>query len=287
MGFSSFDDLVYKLTTLGQQNTINFEKITSNGAASAAGRWHEFLTGTGVPSAVSFTGTAGVATQLTSSTAGAMTLVEGNVSTSTRHLLNWISWTNSTTVSPASLWLCDFLLYYPSNVVTGAATSLNNTATLPRYTDGKGVMCVVAVQTVNGAASPALTLTYTATDASGSTSSQSATVTAPANSAPVSTLYLNNGSPFLPIPAGNVGIKSISSYTLASGTTGTAAFILCKPLAQIPIGTTYLPSARDCVFQMPSFPQIQDGACLGLIGMVGGAMAASSSIFGQIRYGWG
>ena len=287
MGFSSYDDFINQTTSNNKTNQWYFQKVSSNAGASTAGRWHEFLTANGIPSAVSFSGSAGVATSLSSSTAGAMTLIEGNVGPNTRHLTNMMAWTNSTTVSPASLILCDFLLYYPACVVTGSPTALNNSTTLPRYADGKGVMAIIAVQTALGAASPALTLTFTATNSAGTTSSQSATLTSPGNSAPISTLFANSGGGFLPIPAGNVGVTKIDSYTLGSGTTGTVAMILVKPLMQIPLGTTYLPSARDTVFQMPSFPEIEDGACLGFIGMVGGAMAASSHIGGFIKYAWG
>ena len=193
MGFSSLDDMISEISSGKYQHT-RFQKVSSNGATSAAGRWHEWFTATGIPAAGSFTGTAGVATQMTRTTTGAMD-VNADVSTDTRHLLSGSMWTASSVITPATAILVDMLLYYPACVVTGTPTTLDNTATLPRYTNGKGVMCIIAVQTALGAASPALTLTYT--DDSSNTGNASSAMTSPANSAPISTMFAaGTGAPF-------------------------------------------------------------------------------------------
>lgn len=283
-GFSSLDDLVTEITTNGKFDSIFFQKTFANGATSAAGRWHESFTANGIPAAGSFSGTAGVATQMTRSTTGALD-VGANVSTDLRSLLSMQLWTASTTMVPAVTMLCDFLMYYPANVVTGTATTLNNTATLPRYTDGVGVRCIVATQTAHGAASPALTLNYR--DTGDADQAAPFAMTSPVNSAPISLLYAYNASPFVPMAAGDVGIKRINSYTLASGTTGTVAFVLVKPLAVIPLLAANTASERDFLSQLPSLPRIQDDACLGFITLIGGAMTTSQSIQGVIGHGWG
>jgi hypothetical protein len=112
-------------------------------------------------------------------------------------------------------------------------------------------------------------------------------MTSPVNSAPISLLYAYNASPFVPMAAGDVGIKRINSYTLASGTTGTVAFVLVKPLAVIPLLAANTASERDFLSQLPSLPRIQDDACLGFITLIGGAMTTSQSIQGVIGHGWG
>ncbi len=288
MGFSSLDAIVNAATVDGKTNAIFWQKASANSGAGAAGRWYELLSSPGVPSAVTFSGSAGVATALNSSTVGAMPLIEGNVSPNTRHMISMSAWSNSTTVAPAQLILCDFLLYYPVNVVTGTPTTLNNSVTLPRYTDGIGVQAICSVSAAGalGAASPALTFTFTATDSAGTTSSQTGILTSPGNSAPTRTCFASNGGVFLPIPNGRVGVRRIDSYTLASGTAGTVNFILVKPLATIPLAATYIASERDLLYQIPALPQIQDGACLGWLVMPGGNMAANSNIMGTIRYAW-
>lgn len=284
MGFSSVDDLVNEITTNGKFQRSTFQKTSINGATSAAGRWHSLFQGNGIPSAGSYTGTAGVATVLNSSSAGALPLGDSTVTPDTRHLLNIQAITPSTVVTPASLILCDFLLYYPACVVTGTPTTMNNTATLPRYADGVGVQCIVETQTANGATTPALTLNYR--DQSDS-DQDGLVMTSPVASAPIGNLYAYNGGPFLPIASGDTGIKRINSYTLASGTTGTVAFVLVKPLAEIPLLAANTASERDYLTQLPSLPQIQDNACLGFIMLIGGAMTTVQTVMGKVEMGWG
>ena len=274
--------MISEMTVNAKTNWIDFQKTSSNGATSVAGRWHEMLTWTGVPSALSFSGSAGAGTQLTASTTGAFPQYEGNVSTDLRFLLNLMAYTPSSTVTPASLLICDMLLYYPALVVTGTPTTMSGSG-LSRYTDGKGVRAFCAVQSAIGVASPALTFTYAADDSS----SQTAVMTAAANSQPISACFPNNGGVFFPVPAGKLGVKSLTSYTIASGTSGTVAVVLCKPLIQIPLCAQYQSSERECLNQFPSLPQIQDGACLGGLVMVGGAMTTLQTVLGRLQYCWG
>ena len=117
-GFSSLDDLVTEITTNGKFSSMFFQKTFANGATSAAGRWHETFSGTGIPAAGTFSGTAGVATQMNRSTVGALD-IGANVSTDLRSLLTMQMFTPSTTMVPAVVILCDFLLYYPTSIVTG------------------------------------------------------------------------------------------------------------------------------------------------------------------------
>jgi hypothetical protein len=209
--------------------------------------------------------------------------IGANVSPDTRHLLNLIMYTPTTTMCPATLVLCDFLVIYPSLVVTGTPTTLTPT-TLPRYTDGKGVMGIVSVVSALGAASPALTFSYTDQDDNPSVASA---ITSPVASAALSKLFLVDGSPFIRIANGDVGIKTLTSYTLASGTTGTVSAFLVKPLCNIPLLALNTASERDFLYQLPSLPRIYDGACLAFLVCVGGAMIASALLNGQGDLGWG
>ena len=282
MGFASVDAMVAAITG-GQNLKTVFQKTSNNAAASTAGRWHDTLQWTGVPTQMSLGGTAGTAVQLTSSTAGALP-IGGNVSPDTRHLLNLAAWSPTATVVPATLILCDFLLMYPSLVVTGTPTTLTNGVGLPRYTNGEGVQGIVTVNSALGAASPALTFTYT--DNGGTGSNVASAHTSPGNSAPLSTCFQTDGSPFIRLASGDNGIRSVQSYTLSAGTTGTASLILCKPLATIPLLAINTASERDFVYQLPSLPRIEDGACLGFLVQVGGAMASSSTIMGYADMAW-
>ena len=149
MAIQSLDNMMASISG-GKYNKGYFQKVSVNATASAAGRWHEFFTANGIPSAGAFSGTAGVATQMTESTAGALNVGQSTVTPDIKHLLNIKAQSPTATLVPTTMYLVDFLLYYPALVVTGTATTLNNTATLPRYTNGEGVMAFAAVQTTLG-----------------------------------------------------------------------------------------------------------------------------------------
>ena len=67
----------------------------------------------------------------------------------------------------------------------------------------------------------------------------------------------------------------------------TAALVLAKPLATIPLSIASLMTEKDFWNQLPSAPQIKDGACLGFIIGTGAAMAASTTLAGAIETVWG
>jgi len=282
MAINGMDSLIAAYSA-GQSAKGYFQKATSNAATSAAGRWHELFTATGIPTAGSFTGTAGVATVMNASTQGALYTGTASVSPDIKNLVSWKIQSPTATLVPASFYLVDFLLYYPACVVTGTPTTLNNTATLTRYTDGVGVFPIIAVQTAHGAAAPALTLNYR----DPSDNDQNGLVmTSPVNSAAISTCYLNNGSPFLPLATTDNGVKRINSYTLASGTTGTVAMVLVKIIAEIDLYAINTGVLADYIANTPTFPKIEDDACLGIIGVCGGAMVASAVLSGTITTVW-
>jgi hypothetical protein len=219
------------------------------------------------------------------STQGALNVGTASVTPDVRHATALKIQSPTATLVPTTFYLVDFLLYYPSLVVTGTPTVLNNAATLPRYTNGNNVFPIITVQTALGAASPALTFTYT--DDGGTGSNVGLAMTSPANSAPVSTLFLNNGNPFLPLAGTDKGVRKIDSYTLASGTTGTVAVCLVKVLAEIDIYAINTGNLIDFLTGSDILPVIEDNACLGLIGVTGGAMVSSSVFSGTLSNIWG
>lgn len=285
-GFPTNDDFLNETTVNGKRRTIMFSKISSNGGTSAAGRYHEFFTASGLPIANALSGSAGVATQLSRTSDGALD-IGADVSTDLRFLASGAIWTSSNVIAPATAILVDMLLYYPSCVVTGTPTSLNNTATLPRYTSGDGVMGIAFVQTAYGAAQPALTFTYT--DNAGNTGQVSpAAISTPVNSAVKSTMHAQSaGNPWIPLLTGDSGIRKIDSYTLANGTTGTACFALCKPIVEMPIMAQSMPSERNFMHMLPPLEQIEDGACLAWLILLGGSMTTNQTISGVLKTVWG
>jgi len=287
MGFSSIDDLVNEITTNGKFLKAPYQKVSNNAINSAAGRWHETLQWNGNPAAVTLTGTAGTAVALNDATSGAW-YHGGNVAADTKHILSALAMSPSAGIVPATAILCDFLVNYPSLVVTGTPSTLTPTA-LTRYTSGEGVQAIVSVVGALGASQPALTFTYT--DQGGVAGNVAGACAPPVASAPASTLFQDlatgAGGPFVRLAAGDRGIRSVQSYALATGTTGTASLMLVRPLATIPLLAINTASERDYLYQLPSLPQVVDGACLGWIIQVGSTMGPSSVFLSTLDLGWG
>lgn len=284
-GWTSFSDFINEVTVNQKYMISPFAKVSANGGAGTARYWYEYYTATGNPAAGPLTGAAGTGTQIKQSVQGCGIPIGANVSTDIRSLLSLQMVSPTATVVPAYVYLVDFLIYHPACVVTGTPTTLS-AVSLPRYTDGKGVYPIIAVQSVFGAAVPSLTLTCTYDDDSSAAMAQA--LVSPANSAVTTTLLAYGGSPLGCLPAGKLGVKAVGSYAINSGgTTGTAAIFLVKVLAQIPLVAQSVTTERDFLNQIPGAPRIYDDAVLGFIISPGGAMATSSVLMGAVGMGWG
>jgi hypothetical protein len=223
----------------------------------------------------------------------------GNVSTDTKHLLNMAAVTAVATGVPAVLMLVDLLQVYPfldANSLSAQALTNQNAQT--RYANGLGVRAFMVPNRLSatiGATAHNLQLSYTNT-ASVAARAMPVTVSATA-SLPATQFKLthtglaaNQYGPFLPMAQGDQGIKSVETYqqTAASGTANTFYdLIMCKPLATIPLTTASVAAERDLVNQLPSMPQIKDGACLGWLYFAGNATGASTNFYGSLDLGWG
>lgn len=220
--------------------------------------------------------------------------------TATKHLLTMSAQTAGATTVPITLLLVDLLgCYARIDGNTGTQLTLANSLTLPRYTDGKGVMAYsVVAPTTTGASAHNITLEYTNQSNVG-TRNLPQTVAATA-SAVNSHIYhtgtaANNIGPFLPLQAGDTGIRSVQKWqqSAANGTASTFTnLVLAKPIMEIQVTTQFLLSERDMLNQFPSLPMIQESAatsnaCLSWLAYSGAATPANTNFFGVLRYAWG
>ena len=177
-------------------------------------------------------------------------------------------------------------------VISSAGTGTHTvTAGLPRYEDGAGVKAFSVVSTVLGAGVPTLRATYTnSLGVAGRLTPGTLPISKTA--AAVGLIeYSGTGAgkygPFLPMAAGDAGIRSIEqtnySVTHVSGET---AWCLCRPLTSLPIGAVGVITERDLLNQFPSLPRIRDGACLAWLLMNGAATPANSGFYGNVDFGW-
>lgn len=223
----------------------------------------------------------------------------GNVSADTKHILNMAAVTAVGTGVPGVLMLVDLLQVYPfldANSLSAQTLTNNNAQT--RYADGKGVRAYMTLNRLSaalGAVAHNMQINYTNTvPTSGRT--LPVQVAATVSTVPAtfrinhSGIAANQYGPFLPMAAGDQGIQSVQTYTQSAASGGANSFydlILCKPLATIPLTTTSVMAERDLVNQLPSMPQIKDGACLGWLYFAGAAVGANANFYGSVDVGWG
>ena len=70
-------------------------------------------------------------------------------------------------------------------------------------------------------------------------------------------------------------------------TSGSLALVLCKPLTSLPITVLGVQSERNLLNQLPSMPQIYDGANLNFLMFTGAAYAAGGTVTGYIECAFG
>lgn len=295
MGFSSLSDLISELTASTPKRHMRpILKIRPNTAGVAA-TWESLWAMAGDPQAGDLTGTALNAIQCNDSTVGAV-YHGGNVSADTKHLTKLGFMTIGTAVAPGYVILYDRLLYYPQiNASVNTNQALVNGVGLPRYTDGKGVRMWIEVTTAFGVTTGVLTYGssgYTNTaDVTGRQHGVTVNTTASSavNRLPHSgSTQNNNYNPFLPLQAGDLGVKSVQSIQFTTAhASGVCALVLGYPLASIPIADASSYAEREFCFQLPSFPRVYDGACLGLLMVGSGALNANTPFSADIEVAWG
>lgn len=295
MGFTSQDDFIAEVTQNGKFWRADWNKITG-AAAYTAGRWYDMSSLNGTPVANSYPGTALTWKDCDDATGNGTDIFGlwhgGNVSTDTKHLMNIGAYTAVATGVPSVLMLCDMQGYYPGiNMNTLSAQTLLGTPTL-RYTNGTGCRAFLRVLSTTGATAHNVALSYTN---QASTAGRALPVTVACTASAIvphvthSGTAANNYGPFLPMASGDTGIKSVQTITLsaASGSASTAALVIVKPLATLPLTTLGVAGERDLMNQLPSMPQVKDGACLTWMLFTGAAAAASTNYYGYTDLAYG
>ena len=219
----------------------------------------------------------------------------GNVSPSIKNVLNIAAYSGAATSAPAVLMLVDQVaMFTVSSVTTTGAQNFTGTQTLPRYATGAGLQAFIVPSVVMGAGTPTIQLGYT--NAAGTASRLTpaspslpiATTTSPVGSIIYSGTGAGKYGPFMPLQAGDTGIRSIQSINLsATMTSGSLVVILCKPLFTLPLTTVGVASERDLVNQLPSMPQIVDGANLQWLMYAGAATPVNTAYYGSLDVAWG
>ena len=291
MAFNGVDAIVTSKTA-GKTRRTNFNRTVVTGATSAAGRWHELLSGAGTGGPMTLTGTAGAGIACNGATAGRLP-IGPNVASDLQHLISMLAVTGGATLAPATLLLTDIIHLYPSCVLTGAPTALSNhpvwTGTGDtRMTNANGVQASLIVTSATTAASGQITPTYV--DEAGNSQAAPSPLYAPATATPIGALYgqtstaVTVGGPYMPLAAGDIGVRQITSYTINTGaTSGVGCFVLHRPIEEIPLAAANVPGLLEWILG----ERIYDDACLGFLIQIGGAATVGQQITGSLKTVWG
>lgn len=205
--------------------------------------------------------------------------------------------TSTTNATPMNAILLDYLLYYPS-IDDGTLDEqvMDNTITLPRYTDGKGVM-MMAVTT--GARTGGQTFQVKYTNQDGVTGKLSGICVQNAatyiGSITNSDRAINNSSSwFIPLADGDSGVRAVESVTMISGVdVGLFSIILVKPLAQTcfresqisTAGTINTPYEKDFLISNGELVRIYDDAFLNFVVLPQAALS-TTILRGDLKVIW-
>ena len=201
---------------------------------------------------------------------------------------------------PAVFMLVDRLGFYPiTTTTTTGDQALDNTVVFPtgRHTNGAGLRAYVvcssgAATTAMGAGTPNIRMTYT--NQAGTAGQLTPTVLpAGTTAAPKgSIVYSGTGAgkygPFMPLAAGDSGIRSVQQFNLsATYTSGVLNLVICRPLLTLPMTTIGVAAERDLLNQVPSLPRVYDGANLSWLMYAGAATPVNSAFTGHLDFAYG
>jgi hypothetical protein len=205
--------------------------------------------------------------------------------------------TSTTNATPMNAILLDYLLYYPSiDDGTTDEQVMDNTVTLPRYSDGKGVM-MMAVTTGLRVGGQTFRVKYTNQD--GVTGRLSGLVTQNAaayiGSITNSDRAINNSTSWMiPLADGDTGVRAVESVTMISGVdVGLFSIILVKPLAQTcfresqisTAGTINTPYEKDFLIPTGEMPRIYDNAFLNFVTLPQASLS-TTALIGDLKVVW-
>lgn len=259
---------------------------------TAAGIWFDVSMSPGNPVPNYYIGPAGVFTPLKRSTDGGLDHgpAVGQFGYK-KFLRKLLAITPTATAAPLTMVLMDYIGFYGFIDESILDTQfLDNSVAPTRYTDGLGVQLMPVVVAAHAGGQP-FTVSYTNSDGVAGRTTSSVTMTTQVVNGTVlhsSAANVNNNGPFLPLQAGDKGVRSVQSVTIGgTGDVGLFSLVMVKPLATLDIRGIDAPTEIDYFTDCGcSLPEIQDDAYLNFVVLPVGTLAAAP-IHGMIETTWG
>jgi hypothetical protein len=207
----------------------------------------------------------------------------------------------TTTSQNQILVLMDYLLYYPFVDLDAVAEeqTFTNIVTLPRYTDGAGVMMMMVSQSATaGGGSFTVKYTNSAGTQEQVTATEYCVAAQPSGAIVNATTNASSANPFIALASGDKGVRSVQSVTMLGANGGLGAIVLVKPLmwtyvreecrraTSSPVESNGDATELERIRMQSGTAQIVDGAVLGFIGKTSAGTIASSVLVGTLETVW-
>ena len=300
MGYSSQDDMISQITTNGKLDTVVYQKTSV--AVGQAGHWQHLLNSAGSIPAATFGGAEATFVSTDNTWSEGAIAIGDKTAPATKHILSMGAGVVAAAGAPWFILPIDLVGYAKlttTNVSTTGTKTItttpisNTAANVHRYPNGEGLRLFIASYAAMGANAPTMQVTYTnSAGTTGKVTTAGCVSTASATSGTI----LNSGNaankygPFLPLAAGDTGVKDIESV-IWGGTahaSGSVFVGLCKPLCMpIPVPATGLYNMVDFVNTLPSMPRLKNGANVTFLVFGTGATTAAATVYANFDYGWG
>lgn len=275
-GFDSFADLVQEIGK-GKFYEVFFRKDGSG--VVTANRWYDLWPCGGIPMSGVYTLVpADTLRQFDATTIGTPYLPVPSGS-DTLHLIGVQATTVSTTGNLQAI-IYDRVAAYDGGAISTSLRSMTNTLSAQRYigTGDPGLQIMVCCQSATGAtASTLASLNYTDNEGNAaavpvaSVPDWLVSAPTPSSTVPAVVVLPHNGSagitwgPFMPLAAGDTGVRSITDYTSGGlGNTGTISMALVKPLG-VAFANGLSSQRVDFSQTMFGMERLFSGACLGAV----------------------
>lgn len=275
-GFGSLRDFL--IAEENGRNHYSFWRKTPS-QTTTAGIWFDMSMSPGNPPPQYYAASPLVFQTLSKSGDGGINHGVNVGSTYYKFLKRFLIMSASATGLPMPFILADYLGFYPFiDESINDIQTLTNSSSITRYTDGVGVkIMAVSVAPASGATSPTISVSYTNSDGtSGRTTPNWLMNLATANGSILSsdTGATISASPFIPLQSGDLGVRSIESVTVTSGSeVGLFALVLVKPLlTSVLLEQTAPTDVVPHAFQA-QMPRIYDDAFLNLITLPNGSLS--------------
>lgn len=245
---------------------------------TVAGAWFDYSMAPGNPAPQYYAAAPLVAQTMSRSGDGGIQH-GGNVSPSAKYLRKITAMAVTAAGVPQRLYLLDYLMFYPFvDMGTPDEQSMDNTQTLPRYTDGDGVKLMAVLVAPHGLVGDTFFVTYTNQDGTAGrvTPLHTMTTAVTVNGTILTTQTAGAGrfGPFMALQQGDTGIRSVEAVQCTNGTdVGLFTLVLVRPLAEMTVREITAPVEKDFALEAGmKLPVIEDDAYLNFISCPNGSI---------------